>query len=63
MERIQTGETGRARTLLSAVTGILCFEAVTGLLIYILPFGVTVQQLVLLHTFASVVAILPYLLS
>jgi hypothetical protein len=48
------------RTLLRCVTGLLVFETLTGLAIYFLPFSVPTQLLVLFHTAAGVVFVLPF---
>jgi len=46
--------------LLYTVAGILLFETLTGLAIYLLPFSVPNQVMVLLHTIVGLVFILPY---
>jgi hypothetical protein len=47
--------------LLLFVSGVLVFESITGLLIYFLPFSVSNQVNVLLHTMVGLVFILPYI--
>jgi len=42
------------------VAGLLLFETLTGLAIYLLPFSVPNQVMVLLHTIVGLVFILPY---
>lgn len=46
--------------LLRFVTGILLFETITGLLIYFLPFSITNQINVLLHTIIGLIFIIPF---
>lgn len=46
--------------LLKTVTGLLFFEIVTGLLIYFLPFSITNQINVLLHTIVGFIFIIPF---
>lgn len=46
--------------LLATVLGLLVFETLTGLAIWLAPFGVTTQVAVVLHTVAGLVFILPY---
>jgi len=46
--------------LLHTVAGLLVFETLTGLSIYLLPFSVPNQMMVLLHTIAGLVFIAPY---
>src|SRR5512138_990616 len=48
------------RRLLYCVGGLLAFETLTGLAVYLLPFSVSNQVMVLLHTVAGLVFILPY---
>ena len=48
------------RVLLRAVAGLLLFETVTGLAIYLLPFSIPIQLMVLLHTAAGLVFVGPY---
>jgi Cytochrome c554 and c-prime len=48
------------RRLLYTVAGLLVFETLTGLSIYLLPFSVPNQVMVLLHTIVGLVFILPY---
>ena len=47
--------------LLRVVSGLLVFETVSGLAIYLLPFSVSTQMTVLVHTAAGIVFVLPYL--
>ncbi|HSR14893.1 MAG TPA: multiheme c-type cytochrome [Gemmatimonadales bacterium] len=47
--------------LLAAVSGLLVFETLTGLFILLLPFSVTTQVMVLLHTGIGLVFAAPYL--
>jgi hypothetical protein len=58
--------TGRAlewRSRLSVfVGGLLCFEAVSGLWIWLLPFSIHSQILVLLHTVAGILFLVPFLI-
>lgn len=42
------------------IMGLLLFETLTGLAIYLLPFSLPVQFMVLVHTVAGVVFIIPY---
>lgn len=46
--------------LLLLVSGLLIFETITGLLIYFLPFSISNQINVLLHTIIGLVFIIPY---
>ncbi len=46
--------------LLKFVSGILIFETITGLLIYLLPFSLTNQVNVLVHTIIGLVFIIPF---
>ena len=46
--------------LLVFVVGLLTFETVTGLSIYLLPFSISNQVMVLLHTGVGLVFILPF---
>jgi hypothetical protein len=46
--------------LLHFVTGILLFETITGLLIYFLPFSVSNQVNILLHTIIGLIFIIPF---
>jgi hypothetical protein len=46
--------------LLLVVSGLLIFESITGLLIYFLPFSISNQINVLLHTMVGLVFIIPY---
>ncbi|MDA1080900.1 MAG: multiheme c-type cytochrome [Gemmatimonadetes bacterium] len=48
------------RPLVQGVTALLAFETVTGLANYLLPFSVPNQIMVLLHTVAGVVLIVPF---
>ena len=49
------------RPLLRVVSGLLVFETLSGLAIYLLPFSVSNQMTVLLHTAAGIVCVLPYI--
>jgi len=42
------------------VMGLLLFETLTGLAIYLMPFSLPIQFMVLVHTVAGVIFILPY---
>ena len=44
------------------VGGLLGFEIISGLWIWLLPFGVPSQYLVLLHTAAGILCLAPYLI-
>jgi hypothetical protein len=44
------------------IGGLLCFEALSGLWIWLLPFSVSSQMLVLLHTAAGIAFLVPYLI-
>jgi hypothetical protein len=46
--------------LLALVAGLLLFETLTGLSIYFLPFSVSNQVMVLVHTIAGLVFLLPF---
>jgi hypothetical protein len=46
---------------LIAVSGLLAFETITGLSVYLLPFSVSNQVTVLLHTGVGLVFVIPYL--
>ena len=46
--------------LLYSVAGLLVFETLTGLAIYLLPFSVPNQMMVLFHTVAGIAFILPF---
>ncbi len=48
------------RRLLHFVSGLLVFETLTGLSIYLLPFSLSNQMMVLLHTVVGLVFILPF---
>jgi hypothetical protein len=48
------------RRLLFTVTGLLLFETLTGLSIWVLPFSVPNQVMVLLHTVAGLVFVAPF---
>ena len=48
------------RRLLICVSGLLVFETLTGLGIYLLPFSVPTQVAVLLHTVIGLVFVVPY---
>ena len=43
------------------VSGLLVFETLTGLMIYLLPFSLPVQFTVLLHTIAGLIFMVPYI--
>jgi hypothetical protein len=42
------------------VMGLLIFETLTGLAIYLLPFSLSTQFMVLVHTGAGIIFIFPY---
>ena len=48
------------RTLLRCVAGLLVFETITGLAVYLLPFSVPNQLMVLFHTVAGVAFVAPF---
>ena len=48
------------RRLLFLVSGLLVFESLTGLVVFLLPFSVPNQVMVLVHTVAGVVFIPPF---
>lgn len=48
------------RMLLLAVSGLLVFETLTGLSIYLLPFSVPIQVMVLIHTLVGLVFVVPF---
>ena len=48
------------RRLLAAVVGLLAFETLTGLSIYLLPFSVPNQVSVLLHTAVGLICVVPF---
>jgi len=48
------------RPLLRCVAALLAFETLTGLAIYLLPFSVSNQMMVLLHTAAGIAFVAPY---
>jgi len=48
------------RTLLIFVSGFLFFEMLTGLGIYFMPFSLTTQTMVLIHTVVGLIFIIPY---
>jgi len=48
------------RTVLFFVVGLLLFETLSGLSIYLLPFSVPNQLLVLLHTIAGLIVLVPF---
>ncbi len=52
---------GWASPLAISVTALLLVQAVTGLWIYIAPFGIGSQLQVLLHIAAGIISVLPYL--
>ncbi len=63
MENLQTHPSKAKEwqhALLLWVSGFLFFEILTGLSIYLLPFSVTNQMMVLLHTGIGLIFILPY---
>jgi hypothetical protein len=49
------------RQLARVVSGLLVFETLSGLGIYLLPFSVSTQMTVLFHTAAGLVFVAPYL--
>jgi hypothetical protein len=49
------------RQLARVVSGLLVFETLSGLVVYLLPFSVSSQMTVLFHTAAGLVFVLPYL--
>jgi len=59
------GQSSRAREWRSRLSifvgGLLCFETITGLWIWLLPFSVSSQISVLVHTAAGLVFLLPFL--
>ena len=48
--------------LLYSVAGLLLFETLSGLAVYLLPFSVPNQLLVVFHTLAGVVLVAPYII-
>ncbi len=50
-----------AHILLKVVSGFLLFETMTGLIIFLFPFSLTNQVMVLMHTLAGLIFIIPYL--
>src|SRR5204863_8965541 len=48
------------RALLRAVAGLAVFETFTGLAIYLLPFTISTQLMVLVHTAAGIAFVGPY---
>ena len=50
------------RRLLYTVASLLLFETLSGLAIYLLPFSVPNQLLVVFHTLAGVVLVAPYII-
>lgn len=62
--RNQSNQVERAKEwqhrLLLTVSGLLLFETLTGLSIYLLPFSVSNQVMVLLHTVIGLVFIIPF---
>ncbi|MGK7368977.1 MAG: cytochrome b/b6 domain-containing protein [Candidatus Halalkalibacterium sp. M3_1C_030] len=50
------------RTLLILVSGFLLFETLTGLSIYLLPFSISNQFIVLIHTLIGVIFCIPYII-
>ncbi|MCH7521200.1 MAG: cytochrome b/b6 domain-containing protein [Candidatus Marinimicrobia bacterium] len=57
----QNGNAGEwSRTLLLLVAGLMLFETLTGLSIYLLPFSIANQVQVLLHTAVGLIFIIPY---
>ncbi|CAN5832837.1 hypothetical protein BH11GEM1_BH11GEM1_33950 [soil metagenome] len=48
------------RLLLRTVAGLLVFETLTGLAVYVLPFTVSNQMMVLFHTAAGIIFVLPF---
>ena len=59
VSRINRPKEWRSR-LAIVVTGILLFEGLTGLLIYLLPFSIPNQMMVLLHTLFGLLFIAPF---
>ncbi|MDX1672143.1 MAG: hypothetical protein R3211_07360, partial [Balneolaceae bacterium] len=59
MEQPETGSRWK-RKLLTFVSAFLFFETLTGLSIYLLPFSVSNQVMVLLHTIIGLLFIIPY---
>jgi hypothetical protein len=57
-EHARAGEWRKA--LLVAVAGLLVFETLTGLSIWLLPFSVSNQVMVLLHTVAGLIFVIPF---
>ncbi len=45
-----------------AVGGLLCFETLSGLWIWLLPFSISSQLLVLLHTVVGILFLAPFLI-
>ncbi len=54
-------DTKWTKPLLYCVSGFLLFEIITGLSIYLLPFSLTNQVMVLLHTGVGLIFLFPYL--
>ena len=44
------------------VVGILFFELISGLVIYLVSFSITTQSLVVIHTAVGLVAVIPYII-
>jgi hypothetical protein len=62
-EALRTSRALEWRARLSIfVSGLLGFEAISGLWIWLLPFGVPSQYMVLLHTAAGILFLVPYLI-
>ena len=64
MEPLTTDSSGDqhwTRTLLILVSGFLLFETLTGLSIYLLPFSIGNQFMVLIHTLIGVIFCIPYI--
>ena len=60
-ERSQVSKAGEwQHKLLYFVSGLLFFETLTGMSIYLLPFNVSNQIMVLLHTIVGLIFIIPY---
>ena len=44
------------------VVGILLFELISGIVIYLFSFSITSQALVVIHTAIGLVAVIPYII-
>lgn len=51
------------KRLLRLVAGLFMFEAVSGLVIWLLPFNLTTQFMVLVHTLLGVVFVIPFAIT